>query len=136
MNSPDNVKLVRMLQRTCWDKNIQIILKTSSANTWSYVYSEFFRLSINICKKFKVMSNKTRFGDFDDSKEGLLPYDFDKPQFEGWHAGPKFLWWFMEGPCKDLKPHITRVEYIMFAGYRNPDDDDEWKNKPKEEIEK
>ena len=124
----ENEENIAQLIKKCWSANIKIILKSSSKTAWAYIYSEFFRISINICKKFKIISNKARRQDLDD--QHLLPYKFIDGVERHWHAGPKFLKHFIDGPMKDLKPHINRIDMIMYCGYKNPDDEDEWKHKP------
>ena len=86
----ENSQTVDLLIKRCWHKNIKIILKSESETAWSYIYSEFFRISINICKKFKIISNKVR----DDLQVETLPYSerFRKQQeLRRWHCGPLFL---------------------------------------------
>lgn len=67
----ENQELVEKLIKRCFTKNIKIILKSSSITAWAYIYSEFFRISINICKKFKIITNKSRIDDMDNED---LPY--------------------------------------------------------------
>ena len=50
-----------------------------------------------------------------------------------------FLKHFLEGPMRDLKPHINRAELIMYCGYILPDKDEanpyDYEKKKKEAIE-
>ena len=49
-----------------FDKNINFILKASSAVAWAYVKSELFKNSLQICKSFKIISDMARFNESSD----------------------------------------------------------------------
>ena len=88
MKGGEMEKWIRWATFHCFQKNIKIILKSSTATATAYLQSEFFKLSLSICQTYKMIQNKSR------EEEGIPRY----------FAGVRFLYTIrkqMEGVSKE-----------------------------------
>jgi len=102
--------------RGAFQKNIDYIFKTTTKTTISFLRSEFFRISLDISKNFRFISNATREKDVGfEFKEKSKNDDLDvikKPH----EAGPKLIRYLLNGPFNDLQPSFNKIEIMLFCG--------------------
>ena len=102
---------IRRLQPEIFEHNVKFIFKNNSQITMSYFRSEFFRISLAICKSFKVIQNKTRVMDDDVLFTWMEPLDGNKFYF----AGLRFLE-NLYRELDDMYPDTKKIKMMIFSG--------------------
>ena len=105
----NNFDYIRRQQYEMYGQNIKFILKNNSQIALAYFRSEFFRISLAICKTFRVMQNKTR--EHDDK---VLFNSMDRLNFR-WYAGLRFLENLYQETA-DLYPDTHKMKMMIFSG--------------------
>lgn len=100
----ENQKLLHYIYYQSFQKNVNFILKTSSKLAWSYINSEFFKKSLEVCNSFKLVSDVTRFNEDGDNEAK-------------WNAGPIFIKKFIQQTA--TYQNIDKVETMVFCGDKN-----------------
>lgn len=79
-------------------------MKTSTKLAWSYINSEFFRISLMVSKTFKVVSDVTRLNE-------------DGDQEAKWNAGPNFIKKFRQKTSEFAG--ADKIQSMIFCGDEN-----------------
>lgn len=109
---PEAKRFLKKANVGSFQQSIDFILKTRSDTTAAYLKSEFFRLSLDISKTFRFITNATREADvgFRFHKSSRTDLDSIDHAVE---AGPKLIRYFLAGPFQDLQPSVTKVEIML-----------------------